>query len=136
MDPRILSWTTEPRGKLKHFTQLTGLPLHLLELEPRLRVFGFADEPQENIGENYAYIPRKDLILFPVGLPAVEHEIAHMVEMVDLKRVILPDWGLASSLNSSAWKNEPIKMSMLIAAASREARVRAIQTHFHSTNYK
>lgn len=129
MDPRILSWTkTVQEYQIRH-PSLTGLPFHLLELEPRLRVFEFADEPQENIGENYAYIPRKDVILFPVALPAAEHEIAHMVEMSNINRIILPDWGIASHLNTK-WDVKDIKMSSLIAAASREARVRAIQSHF------
>lgn len=137
MDPRILSWTVEPKEKLKHWNQLAGLPLHLLEMEPRIRVFGFADEPQENIGENYTYIPRKDVILFSMGLPTAEHEIAHMVEMSDINRVTLPDWGLASTLNSDVWKNErTIKMSTVIAAASRETRVRAIQAHLLPSSIK
>lgn len=127
MDPKILKHTWAPKDKL------SGFALHLFEMDPRIRVFPFFDEVQDVLGEPFGYLPRKDSILFPIVLPHVNHEIAHMVEMNDLSRVLRPDWGLASAANSEHWKNDTVSPPPFFAAAAREIRVRSIQEFLSTT---
>jgi hypothetical protein len=88
-------------------------------MDSRIRVFSLYDELEENQG----YIPRKDMICIPIGLPSADHEIAHMVEMNNPKRWTLPDWGMPHpAVGYKANKN-------FFQALSREIRVRAIQAH-------
>ena len=128
MTPAILKHT-----KVAGEWNMGPLVNRLFQMEPRIRVFQFADDPMDFLNESFGYIPRKDCLLIPCVLPAAEHEIAHMVEMTDLRRLVLPDLGLASEMNSKVWKTStglPETMSVVISAAAREARVRAIQNHF------
>lgn len=82
------------------------------------------------------FVVTKDIIHIPYILPAVEHEIAHAVEMTDKSRWLLPDWGMkmepfkSDSLSFLPFmKIKRLTPRMMFAAMSREVRVRAIQLH-------
>lgn len=93
----------------------------LLDMDDRIRVFQLYDELEETQG----YIPRKDMICIPVGLPSADHEIAHMLEMRTPERWVLPDWGMKHP-------NDGYKSPKdFFASLSREIRVRAIQAHIN-----
>lgn len=71
--------------------------------------------------EIIAYYPAKQFIYMGHDLPHIGHEVAHMVEMNNLSRIFLPDWGM------KAFNNEGKPSSKeLFAAMARETRVRAI----------
>lgn len=73
------------------------------------------------------YIPTKNGIIMPCGMPTIDHEVAHIVEMNDISRIVKPDLGL-----SMGFKN-PNSHSEFFCVVAREVRVRAIQT---SMGYK
>lgn len=73
-----------------------------------------------NLDDRY-YIPSKDVIVFPCQFMRIEeHEVAHMVEMNNFRRLLKHDWGMKNFSNSNPSNKE------FFAALSREIRVRAI----------
>lgn len=100
--------------------KLSPFALHLLEGEKRFRLHQFFGEGG---GAGFFWTPTS--IHIPYGLPAIEHEIAHMVELENEQRCLLPDWGLS---NFAPKIGQEIQPKLLIAALSREDRVRAIQS--------
>lgn len=76
------------------------------------------------------YIPNKDIVYFAYNLPAIGHEIAHMVEMQDIKRCIIDDWALSSS--SLEKKNN----RNLFRSFVREFRVWTIESRIFNPSLK
>lgn len=72
------------------------------------------------------YIPSKETLYIAEGLPSIDHEIAHMLEMRDFNRLTKVDLGLESPFDRNA--KFTIKESAFFAASAREARVVAIQS--------
>lgn len=75
-------------------------------------------------GDGVGYYPKKDFVYIATQLPTIEHEIAHMVEIQDEARVLLPDWGF-KMYRLYGKKRET--NSAIVAGIARETRVRAIQ---------
>lgn len=98
--------------------------LHLYGMEPRIRTYALADTIYSDISK--VYFLTKEHIYIPYRLPSASHEIAHMVEMKDLDRCLLPDWGLKAFTNK-------VKVSdkLFFAAFAREIRIRAIDNLIH-----
>lgn len=101
--------------------QVSPFVKSLFKDEPRIRVHNMADE----LDDNKFFFITKDFIHIPCGLPVIEHEIAHAVEMTNPNRWTLPDWGLPFG---KEWDNS-LNGGRIYAAISREVRVRAIQEH-------
>jgi hypothetical protein len=72
------------------------------------------------------YIPEKSQLFIAYQLPAIEHEIAHIVELNDINRLLKVDWGMESGFEFGA--------KQFFAAVTRETRVRAIQTYLFNDN--
>lgn len=107
-------------------TNMAPFAKELMLRDSRIKVFPLADEFY--IGKDVpvrAYVPRQDVIAIPFVLPTIEHQIGHMVEMKNMKRVLQPDWGLRPFADK--WSNPSDKS--FYAALAREIRVRAIQSH-------
>lgn len=124
-DMKRKQWVSEPLFNAKA-GGLTGFGLSLFEMDSRIWVYGIFGGADKN--EDMGYIPSKDRLLFPCGLPTATHEIAHMVEMKNLNRCLLPDWGMippSKSGDYSKWQSK----AGFFAALSREIRVRAIERH-------
>jgi hypothetical protein len=77
-----------------------------------------------NDGSHAFYIPTKENIFIPAGkvVVPVEHQLAHIIEMNNLERIIQDDYGLD---NFGSLK--PRTLSARYAALARELRVRAIE---------
>jgi hypothetical protein len=90
-------------------------------MDERIRIFSLDADMDD---DKSFYIPRKDMILIPYDLPNLDHEVAHMVEMTNLDRCLLSDWGMKHN-GSQFFKNK----APFFAALAREARVAAIQRH-------
>jgi hypothetical protein len=101
--------------------KLSPFVVSLLKEEPRVRLHALADD----VDEDKFFFLTKEHIHIPYGFPAVEHEIAHAVEMTNEKRWLLPDWGLGFG---NKWEKK-MTASRMFASMSREIRVRAIQLH-------
>lgn len=86
------------------------------------RQFGFVGEVYKAV-----YIPTKNGIIMPTCMPTIDHEIAHIVEMNDITRIVKPDLGLNMGFKNSESHSE------FFCVVAREAKVRAIQT---SMGYK
>lgn len=71
-----------------------------------------------------AYIPKKNVIYIPVDFPGLVHQIAHMVEIEDIKRCVMNDWGFGEPKERFKYSNK-----MTLRILSREIRVRAIQLY-------
>lgn len=69
----------------------------------------------------YGYYPTKEKIYIATGIPPIEHEMAHLVEMENDSRIFLKDFGMKSDKGKSN--------SIFLVACVREIRVRAIQSH-------
>lgn len=91
---------------------------HLLLKADRFYYYDGIKAPDDNFG---LYFPRKDKIFFPIKFPIEAHEIAHMIEMPSLNRLLVKDWGLTYDAFSLLNKK-------FLVAFIRETRVRAIQT--------
>ncbi len=78
-----------------------------------------------------AYYPAKQFIYMGCNLPMIEHEIAHMVEMNNLSRIFLPDWGMKAFCDS-----DKLTSKELFAAMARETRVRAIVNILEGNGFK
>lgn len=74
-----------------------------------------------------AYYPTKTYLHTTWDLPSIEHEIAHMVEVSE-SRILIPDWGFRfyTDIYPANTKGKTTTAA-LVAAMSRETRVRAIQ---------
>ena len=66
----------------------------LIHLSPKLHFYSGSIAMQRVRDFESVYEVTKDRIILPEI--QVEHEIAHMVEMSNLQRCLLPDWGLIS----------------------------------------
>lgn len=103
----------------------------LTDMIPTLKIIDFIE-----YNNNYMNPPpddiffkiRKDYMQFVVGIPTLEHEIAHMVEMKDFSRCIINDWGLRFDI-------ENISNKLFFLTMAREARVRGIQSHLDGREY-
>lgn len=73
-----------------------------------------------------AYIPSKDSIVIACRIPPIEHEIAHIVEMNDLSRLLKVDFDMPFIGPKADLFY--MKKSAYIAGCARETRVRAIQS--------
>ena len=96
--------------------------LSLLQMEDRIRVYHMISD--DIFDDKMYYVPTKEHLYIPIGFPAVEHEVSHMVEMSSLDRCLLPDWDMPLK-----GFNRPGKMSAaaFFRALIRETKVRAIQ---------
>src|SRR5271165_4202785 len=65
---------------------------HLLNMDARFRVFDLYDEVSPDKG----FFVTKQFIFMPICIPRAEHEISHMVELNNIKRMLLPDWGMVN----------------------------------------
>lgn len=73
-----------------------------------------------------AYVPSKQSIIIACRIPPIEHEIAHIVEMNDISRLLQIDFGMPFiGPKADLFYN---KKSAYIAGCARETRVRAIQS--------
>lgn len=64
----------------------------LFAMEPRIRTFSLAG----NLADAYiGYIPTKQFIYLPVGLPTAQHELAHIMD-VSMDRLTKIDFGFGS----------------------------------------
>lgn len=105
------------------FAHLHKLDVHpmvheLLAMDSRIRLpklFGDVDE-------NKGFFVTKETIYIPYILPAIQHDIAHMLEINDHNRCLIPDWGMPRF-------DGKISVRPFFAALAREVRTRAIQTH-------
>lgn len=93
----------------------------LLGMEERFRFYYGLSKRND---QDY-YYPTKQYIFMPFTtdndfVASAAHEIAHMVEMQNYKRCLLPDWGM----HAGPKKNTP---SEYFAMLARETRVRAIE---------
>lgn len=71
---------------------------------------------------DHAYYPCKsDGLFMATKLPALSHEISHMVE-APIDRITKPDWGISLDYNIIQWGSRK-----LFAALAREIRVRTIE---------
>jgi len=109
--------------------KLSPFVRHLLRGENRFRM---PDIGNDKFNDEQFFVVTKEAIYCPYILPAVEHEIAHAVEMKDKARWCLPDWGLTFK---DFVRHVPMKPSRFFASMAREVRVRAIQMRMdHSHN--
>jgi hypothetical protein len=107
----------------------SSFSIDLLRMEPRFRVYALADE-MFDVRPDHAYYPTKEHLYLPVIIPALSHEIAHMVEMRDPVRWTLPDWGFPGlSVLRSGFRSD----AGFYVALAREARVCAIERHMQPT---
>lgn len=97
----------------------------------RLKLFDiFGDAVPPGRKKETGYYPRKDVIYLCCQFPGVGHEIAHMVEIFNKRRLVIADWGLPLYANM-----EKRRTSQIIAGLGRECRVRAIQNHIYNHPY-
>lgn len=95
----------------------------LLSKEPRIKL---KDKLWNQDGSINAYVPSKDCIIIACKIPPIEHEIAHIVEMNDMSRLLKTDFDMPFvGPKSDLFYN---KKSAYIAGCARETRVRAIQS--------
>lgn len=99
--------------------RLTPFVRHLLQMDDRIRLCGFYGDVEEDKG----FFITKEAIHIPYILPLVEHDIAHLCELVNPNRWTMDDWGM------SRFDEPKIKPRALFAAFTREVRTRAIQMH-------
>lgn len=104
---------------------LSPFVAHLVQDEPRFRFYRGVGN--ETFNDEKYFVVEKNIIHLPAGLPSVEHEIAHAVEMKDQKRWLLPDWGM--SVKGFTTDFYSLTPRMMFAGMTREIRVRAIQLH-------
>lgn len=110
--------------QLNETGRLTPFLSHLLQMEPRIRLYPFFGDVEKDKG----FFVTRDHIYIPYQLPMVEHDIAHLVELTNPTRWTLPDWGMRRF-------DEPKPTSgALFAAFAREVRTRAIQLHLVKFN--
>jgi hypothetical protein len=104
-------------------TTISPLAYELLSMDKHSFVF---NELAINYGDHAFFIDNVNgKIHCPFMLPCVEHEIAHIVEMNDLSRICLPDWGMGKIHDGvHKLKTNP---KFFFAAVAREIRVRNIQ---------
>ena len=97
----------------------TGFINNLLSVDKRIRTYDIIGDLTEN--QDIGWFISKEHIFIPTGLPAIHHEIAHMVEMNNKKRLIQPDFGM------KIYGSKKTSGPDVIAGFIREVRVRAIQ---------
>lgn len=100
----------------------------LLSMIPRLRWTGFIDDVQPEVTTKknrgmLGWCVRKDYVQMPTEIPQPAHEIAHLVELKSLPRILMDDFDFVNG-------NTDISPAHYYVAMAREARVRAIQSHF------
>lgn len=78
-----------------------------------------------------AYYPSKQFIYMAYDLPHLSHEVAHMVEMQDMNRILLPDWGMLAFDDKGK-----ISDKGFFAALARETRARAIGQVLEGKEFK
>lgn len=105
--------------KVENVKEMCDFARSLLILDSRIRINedAFLDDKFFFVTKQHIYVPH--------GIPSIEHEIAHAVEMRNKDRWLLPDWGLAFG---TKW-NDNITPRIMFASMAREIRVRAIQLH-------
>lgn len=104
--------------KVEDLKNISDFTRSILTADPRIRFRSLVEH------DNYKFFyVTKEYIHIPCDLPAVEHEIAHAVEMKNKDRWLLPDWGLSFG---NKWENK-LTPGKMFAAMAREIRVRAIQ---------
>lgn len=91
----------------------------LLNMEPRIRLYPLHGDVSRDCG----FIVRPDHIFIPWAQPAVEHEIAHLVELTASRRWTMTDWGMPR------FEVGDIFAPRFFAALARETRVRALQRY-------
>lgn len=107
---------------MKTYSEIEShLSLFVKELVQSESRFRFHDVGNDFFNDKKFFVVTKEIIHCPIFMPAIEHEIAHAVEMRDCSRWLLPDWGMTNF-------TEPSPKAMF-AAMAREIRVRAIQLH-------
>lgn len=94
----------------------------LLNMEPRIRLYPLHGDVDRDCG----FIVKHDHIYIPWKQPAVEHEIAHLVELTNSKRWTMTDWGMPR------FETGDISAPRVFSALCRETRVRALQRHMMS----
>jgi hypothetical protein len=111
------------------FSSVHPLVHELLVMDSRIRLnplFGDVD-PEKG------FFITKNTIHIPYELPAIQHDIAHLLELTNCKRWVMSDWGMPRFDGSN------INARKVFAALSREIRTRAIQLHitrFHNEEEK
>lgn len=91
----------------------------LLAMDQRIRMNEFFGDVESDKG----YFITKNTIHIPYNLPAIQHDIAHLLEMRDCRRWTIPDWGMPR------FEKESMPKTCVFAALARETRTRAIQLH-------
>lgn len=110
--------------------QYSKLTDHLLsQLDCRFIVNDIKNIYNRQLPVYAAYIPKRSVVKIPVDFPTLNHQIAHMVEIEDINRCTINDWGFGepkSEKNFFKYSNK-----MVLRILSREIRVRAIQLHLN-----
>lgn len=124
--------TTISLNEIKY--KITSFEKELLVMFPTIK---FVDEYHylKPLSEPCGYMPRKHQILMTYDLPRVSHEISHMVEMNDLNRLIIDDWGLYFK-DELHGKSPFDNCKFAFRAAAREARVKGIENHICKSEYQ
>jgi hypothetical protein len=104
--------------------RLNPFVVHLLAGETR---WWMHDLLNACFDDKQVFVCTKTHIHLPWGLPTVEHEISHAVEMKDQSRWLLPDWGMKFG---KTWGRKP---AGFFAGMAREQRARAISLHLLSS---
>lgn len=101
-------------------------------------------------GELIPYFIKNHKICIGYNLICIrlEHQICHMVEMQDLQRCLLPNWGFTSPLSKTIYSEDPKRKDKLIRkeqlivskehlyrALARETRVRSIEKLISNSSY-
>ena len=99
------------------FQSVHPLVHELLGMDERIRMnplFGDVD-PEKG------FFVTKNSIHIPFELPAIQHDIAHLLELTNCKRWVMADWGMPR------FDGPNISARRVFSALSREIRTRAIQ---------
>lgn len=91
----------------------------LLGMDERIRLNPFFGDVDPDKG----FFITKSTIHIPFQLPAIQHDIAHLLELTNPKRWVMADWGMPR------FDGPNISNRRVFAALSREIRTRAIQLH-------
>lgn len=108
-----------------HETNIRPFVKHLLGMDKRIRVYPLFGDKVRGKG----FFITKDCISVPYVLPKVEHDVAHVVELTNMSRLTIPDWGMPR------FESDYIPPAAFFAALSREVRTRALQLHIQPECY-
>lgn len=102
--------------------RLSPFLLHLLQMDRRIHLCPMFGDVEQDKGFFIAH----NRIHIPYELPLVEHDIAHLCELNNPNRWLMPDFGMRR------FEAPRIQPKALFAAFSREVRTRALQMHMMS----